>query len=186
MTSGQGGNTGVGNTGEKIQALVARLYAGLDTLSYYDFLGVPRDASAVDIQQAFYERAEILHPDRFFAAKDSGLKAQVYEVYKRIAEGYRVLGDPATRKEYDAGLAQGKVRLVRQEREGPSIKQPDEGITNPQAKRFFRLGLEALRTGDLKGAHMNFSFALSMEPNNELIRARVAELEDRLGIKKKK
>ena len=48
-----------------------------------------------------------------------------------------------------------------------------------------RLGLDALHAKDLKGAHMNFSFALSMEPGNALIQAQVADLEKKLGIKKR-
>ena len=169
----------------EIHALVEELYAGLEQRSYYDFLGVDRGATPQQIQEAFYTRAERLHPDRFFNLSDLALRNQIYEVYKRVAEAYRVLESPAARKEYDEGLAKGQVRLLRQEREGLNLKQPDEGITSPQAKRFFRLGLDALHAKDLKGAHMNFTFALSMEPGNAVIQQQVADLEQKLGIKKR-
>ena len=169
----------------EIRTLVEELFAGLERRSYYDFLGVPAGATAQQIQDAFYARAEKLHPDRFFNLSDLELRNKIYEVYKRVAEAYRVLDSPAARKEYDEGLAKGQVRLIRQEREGLNLKQPDEGITSPQAKRFFRLGLDALHAKDLKGAHMNFTFALSMEPGNEVIQQHVADLEQKLGIKKK-
>jgi curved DNA-binding protein CbpA len=170
---------------EEVRALVEELFAGLDRLPYCTILGVARDATAVAIQEAFYRRAEKLHPDRFYNLSDLELRNQIYEVYKRVAEAYRVLNDPAARKEYDEGLARGQVRLVRQEREGLNLKQPDEGIESPQAKRFYRLALDALRAKDLKGAHMNFTFALSMEPGNAIIQEQVAELEKKLGIKKR-
>ena len=169
----------------EIRTLVEELFAGLERRSYYDFLGVAAGATAQQIQDAFYLRAEKLHPDRFFNLSDLELRNKIYEVYKRVAEAYRVLESPAARKEYDEGLGTGQVRLLRQEREGLNLKQPDEGIAQPQAKRFFRLGLDALHAKDLKGAHMNFSFALSMEPGNALIQAQVADLEKKLGIKKR-
>jgi curved DNA-binding protein CbpA len=171
--------------GEEVRPLVEELFAGLDLLSYYAFLGVTPQATAGHIQEAFYRRAEKLHPDRFFNLSDLELRNQIYEVYKRVAEAYRVLGDAAARKEYDEGLGQGQFRLIRQDREGVNLKQPDEGIESPQAKRFFRLGLDALHARDLKGAHMNFTFALSMEPANATIKAQVADLEAKLGLKKR-
>ncbi len=172
-------------TAAEIRTLVEELFAGLERRSYYDFLGVPRGATAKQIQDAFYVRAEKLHPDRFFSLSDLELRNKIYEVYKRVAEAYRVLESPAARKEYDEGLAQGQVRLLKQEREGLNLKQPDEGIAHPQAKRFFRLGLDALHAKDLKGAYMNFGFALSMEPGNKVIQQQVADLEQKLGVKKR-
>ena len=169
----------------EIRALVEELFDGLDLGSYYDFLGVDGGATPQQIQDAFYLRAEKLHPDRFFNLSDLELRNKIYEVYKRVAEAYRVLDNPAARKDYDAGLATGQVRLLRQEREGLNLKQPDEGIAHPQAKRFFRLGLDALHAKDLRGAHMNFGFALSMEPDNAVIQEHVADLEKKLGIKKR-
>ncbi|MBI5477390.1 MAG: J domain-containing protein [Deltaproteobacteria bacterium] len=170
---------------EEVRALVEELFAGLDHLPYYAFLGITPGATPGHIQEAFYRRAEKLHPDRFFNLSDLELRNQIYEVYKRVAEAYRVLESPAARKEYDEGLARGQFRLIRQEREGLNLKQPDEGIESPQAKRFFRLGLDALHAKDLKGAHMNFTFALSMEPGNAVIKAQVADLEAKLGLKKR-
>jgi curved DNA-binding protein CbpA len=169
---------------EEIRALVEELFAGLDRLPYYAFLGITPSATPAHIQEAFYRRAEKLHPDRFFKLSDQELRHKIYEVYKRVAEAYRVLDNAATRKEYDEGLARGQVRLIRQEREGVNLKQPDEGITNPQARRFYRLALDALHAKNLKAAHLNFTFALSMEPGNAIIKAQVADLEGKLGLKK--
>jgi len=168
---------------EEVRPLVEELYTHLNDGSYYVFLGITPRATPSHIQEAFYRRAEKLHPDRFFSLSDLELRNQIYEVYKRVAEAYRVLENPAARKEYDAGLATGQVRMILQPREGVSLKQPDEGIESPQAKRFFRLGLDALRGGDLKGALLNFNFALSMEPGNAAIQAQVAAVQAKLGTR---
>jgi curved DNA-binding protein CbpA len=166
---------------ERVRVLVEEMYEGLDVLPYYILLGVARDSNCDQIRDAFYHRAEVLHPDRFFNLADEALRTKIYEVYKRIAEAYRVLENPEARKEYDEGLAQGRVRYVKEEREGLNLKQPDEGIENLQAKRFFRLGLDALNAGDLKGARLNFGFALSMEPQSAVVKEQIREVDRKLG-----
>src|SRR5438046_681072 len=62
---------------------------------YYATLGVPRDASGVDIKKAFRKLARQYHPD---VAKD---KKAAEEKFKEINEAYEVLGDPQKRKKYD-------------------------------------------------------------------------------------
>jgi curved DNA-binding protein len=62
---------------------------------YYEVLGVRRDASQEEIQQAYRKLARSYHPD---LNKDPGAE----ERFKDISEAYAVLSDPATRKRYDA------------------------------------------------------------------------------------
>jgi curved DNA-binding protein len=62
---------------------------------YYAVLGVPRDASAVDIKKAFRKLARQHHPD---VAKDQG---SAEAKFKEINEAYEVLGDPEKRRKYD-------------------------------------------------------------------------------------
>jgi DnaJ-class molecular chaperone len=170
----------VNQLGEQVRALVEELYGELDRVPYYTLLGISRHARGDAVRNAFYRRAEMLHPDRFYSLDDAALRTKIYEVYKRIAEGYRVLDDPASRTLYDEGLAKGQVRLKREERAGVNLKQPDEGVTNLQAKRFFRLGLDCRRAGDLRGARLNFGLALNMEPQNPVIQAQLAEVDAQL------
>jgi curved DNA-binding protein len=62
---------------------------------YYATLGVPRDATADDIKQAFRKLARKYHPD---VATD---KRTAEEKFKEINEANEVLGDPAKRQKYD-------------------------------------------------------------------------------------
>lgn len=62
---------------------------------FYQVLGVRRDVSQEDIQQAYRKLARTYHPD---LNKDPGAE----ERFKDISEAYSVLSDPATRKRYDA------------------------------------------------------------------------------------
>jgi curved DNA-binding protein len=61
---------------------------------YYDVLGVPRDATADQLQQAFRTLARKYHPD---VNKDPAAE----ERFKEINEAYHVLSDPETRKRYN-------------------------------------------------------------------------------------
>jgi curved DNA-binding protein len=62
---------------------------------FYEVLGVRRDASQEEIQQAYRRLARTYHPD---LNKDPGAE----ERFKDISEAYSVLSDPAARKRYDA------------------------------------------------------------------------------------
>jgi len=61
---------------------------------YYEVLGVSRDATADQIQQAFRTLARKHHPD---VNKDPAAEDR----FKEINEAYHVLSDPETRKRYD-------------------------------------------------------------------------------------
>jgi curved DNA-binding protein len=78
---------------------------------YYQVLGVPRDASTENIQQAYRQLARKNHPDvnNDPAAEDR---------FKEINEAYHVLADPKTRARYD--------------RFGPDFRQIPEDF-DPQA-----------------------------------------------------
>jgi curved DNA-binding protein len=61
---------------------------------YYEVLGVPRTASAEELQQAYRRLARRHHPD---VNKDPGAE----ERFKEVNEAYQVLSDPDTRARYD-------------------------------------------------------------------------------------
>jgi len=62
---------------------------------YYDVLGVPRDADAKTIKDAYHRLAMKWHPDRN-KSPDAEKKS------KDIAKAYAVLSDPKKRAKYDA------------------------------------------------------------------------------------
>lgn len=74
--------------------------------SYYDVLGVARDASSEAIQGAFLQLAKKWHPDRL-GPDYSDVRDFATRVFARISEASQVLGDPERRKQYDELLAQG-------------------------------------------------------------------------------
>jgi curved DNA-binding protein len=74
---------------------------------FYEVLGVPRSATAEEIQRAYRKLARSYHPD---INKDPGAE----EKFKEISEAYDVLSDPDTRARYD--------------RFGPDFRRIPEGV----------------------------------------------------------
>ena len=70
--------------------------------SYYDILGISRDASADEIERAFRQRARERHPDH-----NPGDPAATADM-QRIVEAASTLRDPARRHEYDRALLVGR------------------------------------------------------------------------------
>ena len=62
---------------------------------YYAALGVPRDASQMDIKKAYRKLARELHPD-----KNPG-NTEAESRFKEVSEAYDVLSDERRRREYD-------------------------------------------------------------------------------------
>ena len=63
--------------------------------SYYDILGVPKNASQKEMRQAYRKLARQYHPDVNPEKKDAE------EKFKRINAAYEVLSNPDTRRKYD-------------------------------------------------------------------------------------
>ena len=66
-----------------------------DRRDYYEVLGVPRDADAKAIKDAFRTLARRYHPD-------VSTEPDAEQKFREIAEAYAVLSDPAKRARYDA------------------------------------------------------------------------------------
>ena len=60
--------------------------------NYYEVLGIPTNASAKEIKQAYWKKAERYHPDK---GGDANL-------FKRVSDAYEVLSDGGKRSFYDA------------------------------------------------------------------------------------
>jgi DnaJ-class molecular chaperone len=160
-----------------IRAWIEQQHTELDRTSYYHLLHVNNDATAPEIRDAYYKIVARLHPDLYVQTLDAETRQKLVSIYSRVVEAYRVLSDGAKREQYDRSLAQGRLRVTLEEERAPARKPPEEQIKHPNAKKFFKLGQDALRTGNAKSAVMNLRFALSQEPSNALIKAELERAE---------
>jgi curved DNA-binding protein CbpA len=94
-------------------------------MDYYEEFGIPRDASAAKIRQAYKTLARVLHPD---AHPDEALKGMAERQMKRLNAVLETLLNPEKRRAYDASLLEAthQRKLPRAE---------------PDARRYLRLRL---------------------------------------------
>lgn len=148
---------------------VHRAHDVLDKVNYYKLLSLDPKADSSAIRTAYLKIASRLHPDLFGRGIDEAFKQKLTAVYSRVVEAYKVLSDPKRRRMYDTGLKKGKTRMSA-DAEATPRKRPEDTIRDPGAKRFFKLGMAAMSTGNKGAAKTNFQLALSLEPTSLVIK----------------
>lgn len=73
---------------------------------YYAILGVDKNASDEEIKKAYRKLAIKWHPDK---VQDPESKQKAEEMFKNIAEAYKVLSDKEQRKRYDMGFTDDSI-----------------------------------------------------------------------------
>uniref|UniRef100_A0A7S4QJF9 J domain-containing protein n=1 Tax=Alexandrium monilatum TaxID=311494 RepID=A0A7S4QJF9_9DINO len=76
--------------------LLAALALAAAKSSYYEVLGVAKDATAAEVKKAYRRLALKWHPDK-------STEPDAAERFREVAEAYEVLGDAGRRRDYDAG-----------------------------------------------------------------------------------
>jgi DnaJ-class molecular chaperone len=160
----------------------------LNALDYFQLLGLPTTASAVEVKRAFHAESRAYHPDRFFHLTDVTLKTQVHEVYKRITEAYFVLRDETKRRKYLADITgSDRVRKLRfdemaeQETKAAVKREVEEQIgVHPKGRQFFQVAMAELDRGQLAAAERNLKLALTYESQNTLYKDKLAQVQERI------
>jgi molecular chaperone DnaJ len=122
---------------------------------YYEVLGVPRDADAQAVKNAFRQLARRYHPD-------TSTEPDAEQRFKEIAEAYGVLSDPAKRASYDAQGSAGLAGATAEDLWG-GIDLAD--IFGPGAAAFgslFERLFEQPSAGLWRGEDVHLDLAVSM------------------------
>jgi len=160
---------------DTIAEFVEAAHGALEQTDYYRVLGVSSAASSSEIRASYYNLAQSLHPDVHGETLEEAYREKLTAVFSRVVEAYKVLSDEERRSNYDSALAGGAMRLRAGAKHRP--RAPEDQIQHAAAKKFFQLGLTALRAKNCKTAVQNFKLALKMEPESELIKKKLAEAE---------
>ena len=87
-----------------------------------------------------------------------------------------MLKSPDRRKAYDQALADGQMRLSREQQAAkPRPKGPDP--KTPQGRMLYERGTELFNKGDTRGARAQWDLAIQFEPESEVIRAALDSLD---------
>jgi CheY-like chemotaxis protein len=169
--------------GKRLSKRVRAIYKLLGKMDYYRLLGVDQKATVEQITNAYFEYSLEFHPDRFFLLRSGDLKEKIYEVYRQIAQAYRVLSDDRARKKYDLDRAAGILPQPPPELIRPIAPKRDNGLDiptqTPEAERYVGLASHALGEGDLNGARLHLSLALTYERQNSILKAALADVAKR-------
>lgn len=162
----------------------------LDALTYYELLQVDPTATHDDLKRAYHEFAETFHPDGH-PGRAADERAALDAIFKRGTEAYSVLSEPTLRARYDAALAHAtgeepapRVHTVPPPAASRSSAPPpprlSDGVTSPSARAFVRRAEELVEKGDLKQAKLQMVMATHLDPENELLRDYLRQIEEQM------
>jgi curved DNA-binding protein CbpA len=160
--------------------------AALDALSYYDLFRAAPNASHDDLRSSFHAFAETFHPDGHLW-REPHEQAAIGQIYRRGAEAWRILSDPALRARYDEALANGILRpenlVVQGERPSSPKGLLADKLRSPGARPFVLRAEELFKKGDPKQAKIQLVMALHMDRGNPALDAFAKQLDDAIAQK---
>jgi curved DNA-binding protein CbpA len=160
--------------------------AALDALSYYDLFRAAPNASHDDLRSAFHAFAETFHPDGHLWRVPHE-QAAIGQIYRRGAEAWRILSDPALRARYDEALANGILRpenlVVQPERRSSPKGLLGDKLRSPGARPFVLRAEELFKKGDPKQAKIQLVMALHMDRGNPALDAFAKQLDEAIAQK---
>jgi curved DNA-binding protein CbpA len=185
--------------------------AAIDTLSYYELLGITPQAGADQVRKAFYRFATDFHPDGH-AMRPAGERTSINTVFKRGAEAYRVLSDAQLRQRYDearpGGNAAARAALMAPRPQGaqvmrapaPSLappvasaevapgsrRDPVDYVKQPRARPFAQKAEELAKKKDFGKAKLQLKLAINMDPDNPTLEKYLMELDAQIAAQKAK
>ncbi|HTO53335.1 MAG TPA: DnaJ domain-containing protein [Myxococcota bacterium] len=157
----------------------------IDRVDYYRLLKLEPNATSEALRDAYHDARRRFHPDAYIAQAED-VRNAVDVIARRITEGYLVLKDRTRRAAYDSALSSGQVRYNPELEQEKRTEADAARGTTPNGKRYFGLHLEAERAGDLVKAHAHLKTAVTFEPKNSALRAKLDALEAQLKALRKK
>lgn len=163
----------------------------LGEVDYYRLLQLPRTCAQADIEPAFREESRRLHPDRFARVGDAELRNKVNRIYRALNEAYRTLRDPDARSAYDNELGTGSQRLSDEGRKeakagAAANADPEQAARTEKGGKYWRMALQCWKDGDYSGCVMQTQFALTFEPDNEVMKEQLTKAKERVANTAKK
>jgi curved DNA-binding protein CbpA len=84
---------------------ILNAFAVLNTLNYYELLGLHELVDKKQIKSAYYQVAPEFHPDKFFRKELGVFKAKIEAIFARLTEAHDTLTSKQRRAEYDEYLS---------------------------------------------------------------------------------
>lgn len=153
--------------------------------TYYEVLGIPRNASELEIKAAYHRLARKYHPDKVAGQPDAEAKQQEFSA---ISTAYNVLKDPEKRSAYDQSLEVKRQQEVTKSGPLPKASSPGSGSAGMTAssanvdksravvaKRAYVKGVQLLQSGDFHRAAEFFEVAIKNNDEEPIYHAKLAQ-----------
>lgn len=141
----------------------------LKSASFFERLGVKRDAGINEIKEKYYALAREFHPDRFHNFKSDVIRDIADRVFTLINDAYSTLSDPQKRDEYE---------FFYDESASFRIKEKEDVVS---AEIQFQKAEVLEKKGNLKEALEFYKWACKLNPKESLYLAKVGWTAFRLG-----
>lgn len=162
-----------------------QIAANLDRLDYFQVLGATHDAPLSDLKSRYHQLQRNYHPDSFFTSPDPELKWAVTAIAKRVAEAYVILRDADKRAKYTRDITgpdrDRKLRYNDESAREQRIEKEQEFGKTPNGRNLWKKASASIKKGDLPAAIRDLKTALIFERDNDLFKAKLAELEAELA-----
>ena len=172
----------------RIKIKFTTLHGIVDELDYYRLLRLDKDCAQGEIEPATRTASKDWHPDRVNPLNDSELTSMASVIFQRMKEAGETLGDPDKRAQYDEVLKAGILRMTDEaleqaEKERLKAESPEHAASHPKAEKYWHMALKDWDDKNFKGCVMNIQFALTFEPENEVMKEWLAKAK---GVSSKK
>jgi tetratricopeptide (TPR) repeat protein len=97
---GEADEAALASSREQLMEVVA-FQEKIGEMSYYQILGINKQASEEDVKKAYFQLARKFHPDRFDRSTPAVDRAKIEDVFDKITKAYHTLTSRELRKVYD-------------------------------------------------------------------------------------
>lgn len=153
--------------------------------TYYEILGVSRNAGEKEIKEAYHRLARTFHPDKATSPEE---RERIEQKFSLISQAYNTLKDREKRAEYDKTLdLQQQKGTAGQAPQGGRVAGSDSSGVMPGvavagleksraqiARRAYLRGIQALQSGDYSRAAEFFEVAIKNKPDEASYYAKLA------------
>lgn len=151
--------------------LVRNTYRRIDWLTHYELLGITPTATAEEINEAYFERSRLFHPDLRHREDLRPFEKELAAVFDRLKAAYEALSDQGRRTEYDTSQASAPVPVA-----------VAETSSDPEARRelaaqSFRRAKQLIAEKDFHPAVEMLREAIRFVPDNAEYRYCLAHVE---------
>ncbi len=151
--------------------LVKNTYRRIDWLTHYELLGIKPDSTGDQIQQAYFERSRLFHPDLRHREDLTQFAKELAAVFDRLKKAHETLSDSQKRTEYDASLAEAPTPVL------VSDSVSDPKVREQMAAQSFRRAKQLIAEKDYHPAVEMLREAIRFVPDNAEYRFALAQVE---------